>query len=115
MKISPNVVHTMVGNIWSGGKPENAFEGCGRPFSKMATMIFTYIKKLVENAIQSPLLKCFITQEYSLNYTYQKSYSYNPIWPLLFIMATVINHKCQEIDGKSESITYTKIDYHSGV
>ena len=85
------------------------------PKSKMAAMIFTYIKKLVENAIQSPLLKYFITQEYSLNYTYQKNYSYNPIWPLLFKMATVISHKCQEIDGKSESITYIKIDYHSGV
>ena len=81
----------------------------GGHFSKMAAMIFTYIKKLVENAIQSPLLKYFITQEYSLNYTY------NPIWPLLFKMATVISHKCQEIDGKSESITYIKIDYHSGV
>ena len=95
MKISPGVVHTMVGNILNGGKPENASEGCGRPFSKMAAMIFTYIKKLVENAIQSPLLKYFITQEYSLNYTYQKNYSYNPIWPLISKMAAVRIHKCQ--------------------
>jgi len=69
MKISPGVVHTMAGNISLGGKPENASDGCRRPFSKMAAMIFTYIRKLVENLIQSPLLKYFITQEYSLNYT----------------------------------------------
>ena len=81
----------------------------------MAAMIFTYIKKLVENAIQSPLLKYFITQKYSLRYTYQKNHSYNPIWPLFSKMAAVISHKCQEINGKSESITYVKIDYHSGV
>ena len=104
MKISSDVVHTIVGNIWSGGKPENASDGCGRPFSKMAAMIFIYIKKLVENAIQSPLLKYYITQEYSLNYTYQKNYSYNPIWPLFPKMAAVISHKCQEIDEKSVSI-----------
>jgi len=42
MKISPGVVHTMAGNFSLGGKPENACDGCERPFSKMATMIFTY-------------------------------------------------------------------------
>jgi hypothetical protein len=61
MKISPDVVHTIAGNIRLGGKPENACDGCERPFSKMAAMIFTYIMKLVENVIQSPLLKYFTT------------------------------------------------------
>ena len=79
----------------------------------MVAMIFTYIKKLVENVIQSPLLKYFITQEYSLNYIDQKNHSYYPIWPLFSKMAAVISHKCQEINAKSESITYIKTNYHS--
>ena len=56
-------------------------------------MIFIYIKKLVVNEIQSPIWKYFITQKYSLSYTYHKHYSYNPIWPLFTKMATVISHR----------------------